>query len=64
MRKFLGVLCIIAGALLGFVPLVPGIVLVLLGLELLGIPVIPWKRMVEVWRARKEKRKESKDEVY
>lgn len=50
LKKLLGVLCIICGALLGLVPLVPGIVLVVIGLDLLGVPILPWQRIKTFFR--------------
>ena len=53
-RKIIGVLLILMGMLLGFVPFIPGIVLVLLGLQLLGLPLVNWERVKEFFRRRKD----------
>ncbi len=52
-RKLIGVLLILLGMLLGFVPFVPGIVLVLLGLQLLGLPLVNIERVKEFFKRRK-----------
>ncbi|MEX0918139.1 MAG: hypothetical protein WDZ93_03210 [Candidatus Paceibacterota bacterium] len=48
LRKTLGVLCILAGMLLGFIPLLPGIVLVLLGVHLLGLSFLSRERVEDL----------------
>ena len=50
LRKLLGALLIVLGVLFGFVPFVPGIVLILLGLQLLGMPIIPLERVKGFFR--------------
>jgi len=54
LRKIFGVLCIFAGIFFGFVPLIPGFILVFLGLELLGIPLIQWEKIQEYFRKKKK----------
>lgn len=61
LKKALGVLCIVAGIVFGILPFVPGILLVFVGLELLGAPIVPWERI----RALRDRSRRGKsDEEY
>lgn len=53
-KKILGVLCVIAGIFFGFVPVVPGFVLIFIGLELLGVPIVPWETLKSYFKRKKE----------
>lgn len=53
LRKILGVMCILGGILFGIFPFVPGVLLIIIGLELLGIVLIPWDKLT--WFTRKKK---------
>lgn len=53
LRKVLGVCCIIGGILFGIFPFVPGVLLVVVGLEFLGIVLIPWDKVKWSRRPRK-----------
>ncbi len=57
LKRIAGALCLLAGILLGFLPFVPGVLLVLFGLELLGLPIVPWER-VKNYRFGRRKRPE------
>ena len=61
LRKLLGVLLIVLGIFFGFVPFVPGIVLILLGLQLLGMPIIPLERVKSFFQ-RKQNSAQKDDE--
>lgn len=62
LRKFLGILCIMIGAAFGILPFVPGILLIFVGLELLGVPLIPWEKLQSYWRRKgRDGRKVSSD---
>lgn len=59
-KKSLGVLCIVLGILFGILPLVPGVLLIIVGLELLGLRLLFSDRLKETFR---RKKKEEKEEV-
>lgn len=54
-RKTSGVLCIAAGCAFGLLPFVPGILLVIVGAELLGIRERAWERIKSFGRRKEGK---------
>lgn len=49
-RKVLGILSIALGIAFGVLPFVPGILLIFVGLELLGVSLVPWEKIKGYWR--------------
>lgn len=45
LRKGTGIFLIIAGIVMAFLPILPGFVFIAIGLELLGVTLLPWKRI-------------------
>lgn len=56
LKRIAGALCLVAGILLGFLPFVPGVLLILFGLELLGLPLVPWEKVKEFSFRRRNKK--------
>lgn len=57
LQRLSGIALIIAGTIAGFLPFIPGFVLVLLGLELLGLRAVVMERVVVRYQRWKERRR-------
>jgi len=49
-KKIIGVILILLGVVAGFLPFIPGVVLVVIGLELLGIHLLSWNKIKKYFK--------------